>query len=307
MRLQSLAFTLLLALSLSAPTLCSAQPPSNEVSRRIERRIRTDEMVSPLTKIVLSSVRHSGFAHYKWITATFLLDGHNKSEEFLLSDDMRTLINVSTIDLRKDPFREAIRTIHVNGRPVRGNPHAAVSVVVYDDFECPYCAREYQTLFPELLKEYGEKVAIVYKDFPLSEIHEWASHAAVSANCLAAQSHNAYWDFADYVHENQDLVNSQKTTQDRLELLDRIATDKGSRFGLNPTRLASCIKTQDDKAVKESIKEGHSLQIDGTPTIFVNGERLVGATSGQELRAAIDSALQGAAHLASKSASGHMQ
>jgi protein-disulfide isomerase len=69
--------------------------------------------------------------------------------------------------------------------------------------------RVHQTLFPELLKEYGDRVAFIYKDFPLSEIHPWAIHAVVNANCLVAQSGDAYWDFADYIYSNQQIVNSQ--------------------------------------------------------------------------------------------------
>jgi protein-disulfide isomerase len=60
-------------------------------------------------------------------------------------------------------------------------------------------------MFPELLKEYGDRVAFIYKDFPLVEIHPWAVHAAVDANCLAALNNAAYWDFADYIHSNQQV------------------------------------------------------------------------------------------------------
>ena len=83
--------------------------------------------------------------------------------------------------------------------------------VNYDDFECPFCSRMHQTLFPELFKEYGDRVTFIYKDFPLAEIHPWATHAAVDANCLAAQNKDAYWDFADYIHANQGEVNSEKS------------------------------------------------------------------------------------------------
>jgi len=58
----------------------------------------------------------------------------------------------------------------------------------------------HQTLFPEIFKEYGDRVVFIYKDDPLSEIHPWAIHAAVDANCLAVQNVDAYWDFADYIH-----------------------------------------------------------------------------------------------------------
>ena len=69
----------------------------------------------------------------------------------------------------------------------------------------------HQTLFPQILNEYGDRVTFVYKDYPLTEIHPWAVHAAVDASCLAAQNNDAYWDFADYIHANKQAVDSEKT------------------------------------------------------------------------------------------------
>jgi protein-disulfide isomerase len=71
-------------------------------------------------------------------------------------------------------------------------------VVNFDDFECPLCSRMHQTLFPEILRDYGDRVT--YKDHPVVEIHCWALHAAVDANCLTSQSTDAYWNFVDYIH-----------------------------------------------------------------------------------------------------------
>ena len=119
---------------------------------------------------------------------------------------------MTKLDLSKDPLAEVMKKIDVKGRPTRGNGQAKVVAVNYDDFECPFCSRMHQTLFPDLLKEYGDRVVFIYKDFPLAEIHPWATHAAVNAHCLAAQNPDAYWDFADYMHANQKEVNSGRVT-----------------------------------------------------------------------------------------------
>jgi protein-disulfide isomerase len=182
----------------------------------------------------------------------------------------------------------------MKGRPTRGNPNAKVMVVNYDDFQCPYCAQAYKTLFPELLKEYGNRVAFIYKDFPLSEIHLWAVHGAVNANCLAAQSSDAYWDFADYTHANRESVNQEKGLDNQLAALDRIAMAEAGKFGLDSAKLQSCVKTQNDEAVKASVKEGKSLGITGTPAIFINGQMIDGAQPASEFRALFDRALNDA-------------
>jgi protein-disulfide isomerase len=185
-----------------------------------------------------------------------------------------------------------MKKIDVKGRPVRGNPNAKVVIVNFDDFECPFCSRAHQTLFPELLKEYGDRVAFIYKDFPLSEIHPWAIHAAVDANCLAALNNDAYWDFADYIHSNQHVVNSERGHEAQFAALDRITLTEGAKFNVDTTKLQACVKAQKDDTVTASVKEGEALGVDGTPTMFVNGRSVNGARTAEEFRAVFDSALQ---------------
>jgi protein-disulfide isomerase len=167
-------------------------------------------------------------------------------------------------------------------------------VVNFDDLECPFCSRMHQTLFPEILKEYGDRVTFIYKDYPLVEIHPWATHAAVDANCLGAQSGDAYWDFADYIHANQHEVNSEKTSGARLEALDRLTLLQGQKHNLDVVKLQSCIKAQDESAVKASMKEGDGIGVEATPTLFINGEKVDGAVPISEVRAALDRALKDA-------------
>jgi protein-disulfide isomerase len=149
----------------------------------------------------------------------------------------------------------------------------------------------HRTLFPELFKEYGDRVAFIYKDFPLSEIHPWAIHAAVDANCLGAQSSDAYWDFADYIHSNQQVVNQEKGRDNQFAALDKSTLSEGDKFKLNSAKLQTCIKDQKEEAVKESVKEGDSLGVSGTPTMFVNGQMMDGARPVSEFRSLFDNAL----------------
>jgi protein-disulfide isomerase len=199
---------------------------------------------------------------------------------------------MAKIDLTKDPYAELMKKIDLSGRPTRGNKDAKVVAVNYDDFECPYCSRMHQTLFPQLLKEYGDRVNFIYKDFPLAEIHPWAIHAAVDANCLASQNNDAYWDFADYIHANQTEVNSEKSRDGQFGALDRLAMVQGQKHNIDGAKLQSCIKAQKDDAVKASVKEGSTLGVEATPTLFVNGEKIDGAMPISDIRAVLDRALQ---------------
>jgi len=151
----------------------------------------------------------------------------------------------------------------------------------------------HSVLFPELLKEYGDRVAFVYKDFPLSELHPWAVHAAVNANCLAAQNGDAYWDFADYIHSNRAVINSEKGRDNQFAALDRTAVATAGKFHLDVPKLQACVKDpKSEQAVNASEKQGEALDVSGPPTMFINGQLLDGARPVSEVRAALDGALK---------------
>jgi protein-disulfide isomerase len=277
---------------------CAAQANSPEVNQRIERQIRSSfgERMPPSVVITVGGRSPSvDFPSYDKLTVT-LSQGDRKQEvDFLLSKDGNTLVRVSKFDLTKDPFAETMKKIDINGRPVRGNKDAKVTIVNYDDLQCPFCSRMHEALTGEVLKAYGDRVKIVYKDFPLTEIHPWAVHGAVNANCLAAQNADAFWEFADYAHANQKQITgaAQKPPfKEQFAALDKTAIEIGQRRNLQLTPLQSCIKAQSDAAVLASIKEAMGLGVSATPTIFVNGERVDGAVPMSELQAMINRALR---------------
>jgi protein-disulfide isomerase len=271
---------------------CAAQLAPPELAVRIERQLRASYNVPETVKVTISAPHASEFPNYDALTVTFDGDGKKQNYDFLLSKDQKTLLRMTKMDLSRDPYLETMKKIDLKGRPVRGNPAAKVVVVNYDDLECPFCARLHRTLFPDLLKEYGDRVAFIYKDFPLADIHPWAIHAAVDANCLAAQSSEAYWDFADYLHSNQQTVNGQKGRDAQLAALDRLALTEAAKFGVDRAKVEPCLKAQNEDQVKASVKEGESLGVNGTPTLFVNGQMVDGARSMSELRATLDGALR---------------
>ncbi len=221
-------------------------------------------------------------------------DGKQKDYQFLLSRDRNTMLRMTKFDLTKDPFAQVMSKIDINGRPTRGAKSAKVVLVNFDDFECPYCSRMHQVLFPELLKEYGDRVTFVYKDYPLAEIHPWAIHAAVDANCLAAQNADAYWDFADYIHANKREVDGEKTQGARFEALDKMTMLQGQKHNEDVTKLQACVKAQDEMPVRASMKQADDIGVNATPTLFINGQKIDGVVSIDELRAALDSALKDA-------------
>lgn len=296
MVLKRLAVVWLLLCSLSlAQTSSSAPALSPDVAGRVQRQVRAFFNIPPDVDISVGTPSSSEFSNYELVPITMSRDGKTQKAEFLLSTDGKTLIRFTKIDLTKDIYAETMNKITTDGRPVRGNPDAKVTVVNFDDFECPFCARMHSTLMGVILPEYKDKIKIVYKDFPLLQIHPWAQHAANDANCLAAQSAPAYWQLVDYLHGNQrEISGSQQNVQDSYDKLDQVTIDFGKKNGADVTKLQACIKAQSDAIVKASIAEGDKLNISATPTLFINGERVEGAIDANDLRIALNRQLKAA-------------
>ena len=286
------SFFLLLTICLG----CSAQSVSPELTQKIERQVRAYYKVPPEFKVLVGQASPSAdFPNFESLVVTIDSGERKQDLSFLVSKDHASLIRMNKFDLNKDPFADTMSKINTTGRPTRGAKASKVVVVNFDDFECPFCSRMHQTLFQEVLKEYGDRVTFVYKDYPVVEIHPWAMHAAVDANCLAAQNGDAYWDFADYVHANQREVGNEKTPAARLDTLDRLTMLQGQKHNVDTAKLQSCIKAQDESAVKASMKQAETIGVEATPTLFINGEEIPGgAVSANALRVALDRALKDA-------------
>jgi protein-disulfide isomerase len=272
----------------------SAAAPSGDLVQTVERQVRVHYSLPPEVKVIVGPLRASEFPNYDAVTITFDSPDRKQPFEFLLSHDHKTLIRMTKLDLTQDPYAEVVKKIDVSGRPVRGNQNAKVLIVNYDDFECPFCSRMHATLFPEIFKEYGDRVRIVYKDYPIEEIHPWSVHAAVDADCLGAQGGDAYWDYADYLHTNQHSVSAEKTREGQNEELDKLAMLQGQKHNLDVPKLQACVKAQDEKVVRASLREGDELGVNATPTMFVNGQKVDGVIPADELRAVLDQALKDA-------------
>jgi protein-disulfide isomerase len=270
----------------------AAQPAENvELNRHIEIMVRAQYNVPQDYTVTLGARKPSQIPGYDALPVTLSRGVKTTVVDFLISTDNKTLARLETFDLVKDP----VFTIDVAGRPIRGNPNAKVTVVNFDDLECPYCARMHSSLFPATLQRYKDKVRYIYKDDPLVEMHPWAMHASVDANCLAAQSGDVYWAYVDYLHAHgQEVSGEDRNLTKSFAALDRIAREEATVGKLDGPRLDACLAKQDETQVRASAKEADALGINGTPALFVNGERIDGAVPEAQVWMVIDRALRAA-------------
>jgi protein-disulfide isomerase len=284
----------LLALSLTIGCRAQANGPSgqeSDLNRRIEVMVRAQFGVPAEVSVELGKRTPSQIPGFDTIPVTLSRGPSKKEIDFLISADNQKLARLETFDLTKNP----IFNIDVAGRPIRGNPVAKVTVINFDDLECPYCARMHASLFPDTMDRYRDKVRFIYKDDPLTDMHPWAMHAAVDANCLAAQNGDTYWKFVDYVHSHgQEVTGDQRDLKKSFATLDRITREEATLAKLDTTKVDACLSKQDEAAVKASEKEAEALDIEGTPALFVNGERINGALPEEEVWMVIDRALRAA-------------
>jgi len=167
-------------------------------------------------------------------------------------------------------------SISTNDQPSLGNANAPVTIVAFTDYQCPSCAAMHPTL-ERLVTEYGDKVRLVTRDFPLSQ-HTEALKAAEAAE--AAREQGKYWEYIHILLRNQSALTVDKLKGYATELaLDRTRFDNALDSG------------KFSESVQRDLEDGMKLGINGTPTIFINGRR-VSAKSYEDLKASVNAALK---------------
>ncbi len=159
---------------------------------------------------------------------------------------------------------------------IRGNFNAKVTLVEFSDFECPFCSRFHPTL-KQVMSEYGDKVRLVYKHFPLS-FHAQAQKAAEASECASEQG--KFWEMHDKIFDNQEQLS--------LASLKQWARD----LRLNGSKFDSCLDTGKYAGkVAADLSEGEQKGVSGTPATFINGQMVSGAVSYATLKQIIDAEL----------------
>jgi protein-disulfide isomerase len=198
----------------------------------------------------------------------FEVSFHDQTEKgsVYVTRDGRFMFRGEIHDLAADPFAANRANLHVGGSPTKGPADAKVTIFEFSDFECPHCktfAAQMKTLDPEL-----SQVRFVFKNFPLAS-HTWAMSAAIAARCVHQQDPEAFWKLHDALFENQASINADNAP-DRLQAL---ALQAGAK--LEPYK--TCISSPEAKAAVEGdIAEAHTVNVDATPTIFVDGRPIIG-------------------------------
>lgn len=163
--------------------------------------------------------------------------------------------------------------IEMEGEPLLGEEDAPVTMVVYEDFECPFCKRFEEGAVPQIVSNYVDtgQVKIVWKDRPLTQLHPWAKPSAEAMECVYREGgKEPFWNLKDQIFSNQ----NQLSTDNAQSQIKSWAAEEG----VSESAVQSCIDNGDAMSeVEADSTEGQELGASGTPTSFVNGQKLVGA------------------------------
>jgi protein-disulfide isomerase len=258
-----------------APAPKPAQPASNSAAspeavalqKKIEAFLRRAYAWGPEYKIEIGPLNESGIADLYSVNVRLDYAGQTDSTVLYVSKDGRFMVRGPLQDMSIDPNADTRNAIHIGNAPAKGPADAPIMMVEYADYECPAC-RQFNVLLPDILNK-NPQVRLVFKDYPLADIHPWAMTAASAARCVHQLSPGAYWKFHDSIFESQDLI-SPSNAWDKL-------LDLASQFGVGTDSLKACmVDPATTKAIQDEEQEDETLGITSTPTIFVNGRRVVG-------------------------------
>jgi len=210
------------------------------------------------------------------------LGGKTEEESFFVSADSQTVIRGDVFDVKRNPFQSEIELLKTDDQPFLGVPGAPVKVVEFSDFQCPYCKQESGVVRAQLMQAFPNDVQLFYMDYPIDNIHPFARGAAVMGRCIYAQNNASFWAYHDWIFEHQGEMTAANLREKAFDYA------KGDTH-LDMAKLTTCAQAQRPRAeVEHSVAIGDALKISATPTLFINGRRMVGTVALEDLKMVVE-------------------
>ena len=262
-------------------------PLGNDPRNEIASRVRETFKIPPATIVSVSDFRRGPIPNLLAMTITAQSGNQKQVQDFFVTADRSVLLLGSVFNLTSDPRLEVLRTLTTDNQPSVGPANAPVTLVEFADLQCASCSHMHKFIEEEVLPKYGNKVRVVFKEFPLSTIHDWSLTGSIACLCAFQIKPSAYVTYRSLIFRNQASINATNARS--------LLIDYGVQAGIDRLQLTACI---DSKAslprVQESFREGQAVGVQSTPTTFVNGRMVVGLPSPDAVFKAIDEALRGA-------------
>jgi len=254
----------------AAKPAAAAKPGSTEA--RIEHYLRNLYAWGPTFDVKVGPSKPSPIPDLLEVPVTVSMGGQSDTAVVYASKTGNFLIRGDLTDMSVDPFADTRSKLHVGKSPTMGPENAKITLYEFADFECPSC-RQLDLVLREFLPQHPE-VRLVFKHFPLVNIHPWAMTAAIASQCAYDQNPAAFWKMHDAIFDAQDVI-SPSNVWEKMQ-------DLAKQEGLDTQSLTTCMSDPATEAqIKQTMAEGQALNISATPTTFVNARRVVGPDKSQ--------------------------
>lgn len=256
-----------------SPRPQTAKNPSTQVpvEKTLEAFLRKIYAWGPSFHLKIGPFKDAPVPGFFEVNVEVTMGGQSDSTVVYVSKDGRYLLRGDMQDMTADPTAPVRARIRLTNNPSRGPADAAVTVVEYSDFQCPSCRQLHQAL-KAIVPSYPQ-VRFVFKDFPLTQIHPWAMTAAIAGRCAYQQKPEAFWKLHDTIFDNQEVISAENVWQKML--------DFAAPVDLDVEAFRSCMASPEaSQAIQENVKEAQALKVANTPTVFVNGRRMIGGDRG---------------------------
>lgn len=239
-----------------------------ELQKKVESYLRHMYAFGPEVKLTVGAPKDSPIPGLMETTIDLSVDDNHQSAVMYISKDGKFLLRGEVSDLSKDELGETRNRIDTRNSPSQGPSSAKVTLVEYADFECPMC-RQLHDVMRNILPNYPQ-VRFIFKDFPIEQIHPWARTAALAGRCAYQQQPQSFWKMYDLLYDGQDLISASNA-------YDKVL-DFAGQSGLDKDAFKACLSSQAASlAVDASVANAKLVEVTSTPTVFVNGRRVVGA------------------------------
>jgi len=260
-------------------------PVGSDPKREIAERLRAQYKIPETTTLTVGPFHKSPYPNLLATTVTAETGKTSQNQDFYVTTDNHTLVLGNVLNLGVDLRRTALKTIVTTNQPSQGPARAPVIIVEYADLECPMCGRLHQFFETELLPKYPDKVRIIFKEFPLTAIHDWSLTAAIANECVYQIKPEAFAPYRTLIFQNQATTNATNVRDLLLGYADQVGVDR--------VTLAGCLDAKASLPLVEAgLREGKALDIQSTPTCFLNGRTVVGFSSADAYYQAVDEALK---------------
>ena len=246
----------------------AASPQDQQLLPKVESYLRNLFSWGPEYKVNLGPVTPADIPDLLKIPVSVDHAGQNEKGTVYVTKDARFMFRGEIRDMTKNPFADNLAKITTADSPSTGPTAAKLTVVEFSDFECPHCQEAFGIL-KEIEPEFPQ-VRWVFKNFPLEQLHPWAMSAALAGRCVYKSSNAAFLKFQDSVFTNQSAI----TPDNAWDMLTQYAVAAGlpAAAEASADALHSCMTDPGTKsAVEADIAEGKALEVESTPTFFING------------------------------------